>query len=141
MRKVYKTIALSIYYSLYHDKTFTQIPHSQWFIDIGYKKCMSIWPLRTMDQQLERMTLGTQDLATRNKQSIIFRYDLIRCIAEKDDIYENSEFTCFCKILRSRKILQVRLLIIIKWENIHFWYLILSWKKCIKLLLIPEFSC
>jgi hypothetical protein len=26
--------------------------------------------------QLERMTLGTQDLATRNKQSIIFRYDL-----------------------------------------------------------------
>jgi hypothetical protein len=32
--------------------------------------------------QLERMTLGTQDLATRNKQIIIFRYDLIRCIVE-----------------------------------------------------------
>jgi hypothetical protein len=44
--------------------------------------------------QLERMTLGTHDLATRNKQSIIFRYDLIRCIEEKDDICENSEFTC-----------------------------------------------
>jgi hypothetical protein len=57
--------------------------------------------------QLERMTLGTHDLATRNKQSIIFRYDLIRCIEEKDDICENSEFTCFSKILRSRKILQV----------------------------------
>jgi hypothetical protein len=60
-----------------------------------------------MDQQLERMTLGTQNLATRNKQTIIFRYDLILCIEEKDDIYENSEFTCFCKILRNRKILQV----------------------------------
>ena len=57
--------------------------------------------------QLERMTLRTQDLATRNKQSIIFRYHLIRCIEEKDDICDNSEFTCFSKILRSRKILQV----------------------------------
>ena len=62
-------------------KTFTKIPHSQWFIDIlGTSICL----LRTVDQ-LERMTLGTQDLATRNKQSIIFRYDLIRCIEEKDD--------------------------------------------------------
>jgi hypothetical protein len=94
-----------------HFKTFKQIPHNQWFKDIGYKKCTSIWPLRTMDQQLERMTLGTQNLATRNKQTIIFRYDLILCIEEKDDIYENSEFTCFCKILRNRKILQVWLLI------------------------------
>jgi hypothetical protein len=74
---------------------------------------MSIWPLRTADQ-LERMTLGTWDLATRNKHSIIFQYDIIRCIEEKDEIYENSELTCFCKILRSRKILQVRLLIITK---------------------------
>ena len=56
-----------------HFKTFTKILHSQWFIDI---LGMSICPLRTADQ-LERMTLGTQDLATRNKLSIIFQYDII----------------------------------------------------------------
>ena len=44
-------------------KTFTKIRHNQ-------------WPLRTADQ-LERMTLGTRALATRNKQSIIFQYDMI----------------------------------------------------------------
>jgi hypothetical protein len=51
-----------------HFKTFTKIPHSQWFVDI---LGTSICPLRTTDQ-LERMTLGTRALATRNKQSIIF---------------------------------------------------------------------
>ena len=37
---------------------------------------MSILPLRTADQ-FERMTLETLVLATRNKQSIIFQYDMI----------------------------------------------------------------
>ena len=37
-----------------HFKTFTKIHHTQWFIDIGYV-----------------------NLATRNKQSIIFQYDMI----------------------------------------------------------------
>jgi hypothetical protein len=55
-----------------HFKTFTQIPHRQRFIDIGYV----IWKLRTADQ-LERMALGTPALATRNKQSIILQYDMI----------------------------------------------------------------
>jgi hypothetical protein len=27
-------------------------------------------------------------------------YEKIRRLEEKDDIFENSEFTCFCKILR-----------------------------------------
>ena len=56
-----------------HFKTFTNIPHSQWFIDI---LGTSICPLRTADQ-LERMTLETRALATRNKQSINFQYDII----------------------------------------------------------------
>ena len=58
-----------------HFKTFTKIHHSQCFIDIGYVNSW-IWPLRTADQ-LERMTLGMWALATRNKQSIIFQYDMI----------------------------------------------------------------
>ena len=51
--------------SSYNFKTFTKIPHSQWFIDI---LGMSICPLRTADQ-LERLTLGTRALATRNRVS------------------------------------------------------------------------
>ena len=47
-----------------HFKTFTKIPHSQWFVDI---LGTSICPLKTTDQ-LERMTLGMWALATRNKQ-------------------------------------------------------------------------
>ena len=69
-----------------HFKTFTKIPHSQWFVDI---LGTSICPLRTTDQ-LERMTLGMRALATRNKQSIIFQYDII--CQNKD--YKNWYF-CF----------------------------------------------
>ena len=69
-----------------HFKTFTKIPHSQWFVDI---LGTSICPLRTTDQ-LERMTLGMQALATRNKQSIIFQYDII--CQNKD--YKNW-YSCF----------------------------------------------
>ena len=84
-----------------HFKTFTKILHSQWFIDI---LGMSICPLRTADQ-LERMTLGTQDLATRNKLSIIFQYDII-CQTKE---YKNWYF-CFstkCKHAALRKKNQV----------------------------------
>ena len=38
----------------------------------------------------------------------------IRRFEEKEDIFENSEFTCFCKFLRSGKFLHVRLIIVIK---------------------------
>ena len=41
-------------------------------------------------------------------------YEKIRRFEEKEDIFENSEFTCFCKFLRSGKFLHVRLIIIIK---------------------------
>jgi hypothetical protein len=34
----------------------------------------------------------------------------IRLVEEKENIFENSEFTCFCKILRSGNFLQVRLI-------------------------------
>ena len=37
-------------------------------------------------------------------------YEKIRRVEEKDGIFENSEFTCFCKILRSGQFLQVRLI-------------------------------
>ena len=47
-------------------------------------------------------------------------YEKIHRFEEKEDIFENSEFTCFCKILKSGKFLQVRLIIIIKLENIRF---------------------
>jgi hypothetical protein len=35
-------------------------------------------------------------------------YEKIRRFEEKEDIFENSEFSCFCKILRSGKFLQVK---------------------------------
>jgi hypothetical protein len=41
-------------------------------------------------------------------------YEKICHVEEKEDISENSEFTCFCKILRSYQFLQVRLIIIIE---------------------------
>jgi hypothetical protein len=41
-------------------------------------------------------------------------YEKICHVEEKEDIFENSEFTCFCKILRSYQFLQVRLIIIIE---------------------------
>jgi hypothetical protein len=66
-----------------HFKTFTNIPHSQWFIDI---LGTSICPLRTADQ-LERMTLETRALATRNKQSINFQYDIICQTKDYKDWY------------------------------------------------------
>jgi hypothetical protein len=61
-------------------------------------------------------------------------YEKIRRFEEKEDIFENSEFTCFCKFLRSGKFLHVRLIIIIKWEKIRFWYLTKSkyLELCIK---------
>ena len=37
----------------------------------------------------------------------------IRRFKGKEDIFENSEFTCYCKIVSSGKFLQVRLIIII----------------------------
>jgi hypothetical protein len=44
-------------------------------------------------------------------------------LKEKEDIFENSEFTSYCKIVStSGKFLQVRLIIIIKRESIDFWY-------------------
>jgi hypothetical protein len=46
----------------------------------------------------------------------------IRRFKGKEDIFENSEFTCYCKIVSSGKFLQVRLIIIIKRESIHVWY-------------------
>ena len=44
----------------------------------------------------------------------LMSYKKIRCVEQKENIFENSEFTCFCKILRIGKSLQVRLIIIIK---------------------------
>jgi hypothetical protein len=41
-------------------------------------------------------------------------YEKIRRVKEKENVFENSEFTCFCKILRRGKVLQVRFIIIIK---------------------------
>jgi hypothetical protein len=35
-------------------------------------------------------------------------YEQIRRVQEKEDIFENSELTCFCKILGSGNFLQVR---------------------------------
>ena len=49
-------------------------------------------------------------------------FEKICRVEEKENIFENSEFTCFCKILRIGKFLPVKLIIIIKWENIQFWY-------------------
>jgi hypothetical protein len=46
-------------------------------------------------------------------------YEKIRRFKGKEDIFENSEFTCYCKIVSSGKFLQVRLIIIIKRESIH----------------------
>ena len=47
---------------------------------------MTICPLRTADQ-LERMTLETRALATRNKQSINFQYDIICQTKDYKDWY------------------------------------------------------
>jgi hypothetical protein len=55
-----------------HFKRFTKIHHSWWFIDTGYVN------LATKNRdQLERMTLGTRALATRNKQYHFSIYDMI----------------------------------------------------------------
>ena len=42
----------------------------------------------------------------------VMSYEKIRIhlVEEKENIFENSEFTCFCKILRSGNFLQVRLI-------------------------------
>ena len=43
---------------------------------------------------------------------VMMSYEKIRIhlVEEKENIFENSEFTCFCKILRSGNFLQVRLI-------------------------------
>ena len=35
-------------------------------------------------------------------------YEKIRRVKEKEDILQNSEFTCYCKIVSSGKFLQVK---------------------------------
>jgi len=49
-------------------------------------------------------------------------YEQIHRVEEKEDIFENSELTCFCEILGSGSFLQVRLILIMKWESIRFVY-------------------
>jgi hypothetical protein len=41
-------------------------------------------------------------------------YEKIRRVEGKEDIFENSGLTCFCKILGSGSFLQVKLIIIMK---------------------------
>ena len=64
---------------------------------------------------------NTRDLTILHHVFFMKLYEKIPCLKGKEDIFENSEFTSYCKIVStSGKFLQVRLIIIIKRESIDF---------------------